>query len=162
MLHTLSVSSRAWPGDRPCPQQQHKEQQQQEQQKQRVIYATEWVMASVGDECVRFPMKCNFMAGILYLSLTDCRTTQLKKQEDKRRRKKKREKGRRNSCRVGKGKLKVLSAFVRLMAGIWSALHTNNFPLTAIPSLVHFYCYLPIKNIIYIGYAMCRLHRWAP
>lgn len=37
-------------------------------------------MASVGDECVRFPMKCNFMAGILYLSLTDCRTKQLKKQ----------------------------------------------------------------------------------
>lgn len=35
---------------------------------------------------------------------------------------------------------------MRLMAGIWNALHTNNISLTAIPSLVHFYCYLPIKN----------------
>lgn len=61
-------------------------------------------MASVGDECVRFPMKCNFMAGILYLSLTDCRTTQLKKHEDKRRR----EKGEEN-----KGKEKFLSSWQR-------------------------------------------------
>lgn len=106
----------------------------------------EWIMASVGDECVRFPMKCNIY-GMHTLFVTNWLWQHMAGGGGGR--------GRRDTVQevLEEKKGKTCVGLMRLMAGIWNALHTNNFIYT-----VHT-AYLPIETLATCPILLLFVHK---